>query len=686
MNVPPLDPVTATVVANAFGSICEEMGHTMLRTSNSAVFVEGRDFSCAIVDEHAELVASANFDPSHLSAMALTVEYLMLHVGGSEFEPGDVYLVNDPYRGGGHLPDIALIRPVFADGALLAFAVNRAHHIDIGGMAVAGFPGTARSIFQEGLRIPPVRWFAAGVENADVIDMITLNMRFPRDQIGDFRAQFASTHTAEIRLLKLARKYGAAVVRACMAETKDHSEALMREIIGEIPDGVYEFDELVEDDGPSDTPYRIHAAVTVAGRDVTIDFAGTSPQAEGPINSSYGNTLSSAFNTMLQLAGPDIAFNDGCFRPVTVKAPRGSLLNPVPPAPCFGGVTEVTIRIIDVVLGALAPVAGQRIGAASYGTCINFSGGGFDPERKEDFGFYFFLEGGWGGCAWRDGWNCTPNPTSNFNDYPVEWVEATLPLRYETLRLNTDSGGPGRFRGGVGTVRRITLLADDVEINGLGERAKVPPFGIDGGYPGGTNAVLIRRAGGNTWQTISENFGAPSPTKFHGLRAGVGDSFQIESGGGGGCGDPLDRPPDAVASDVEDGLVGVEAAAGVYGVVVREQDDGGVRVDGKATKARRAALGEQAPQALEDYRTLIEEYLDRAAGGEPGPAIAAELDRIEALVARGRAALAGHGTGTVANRAGSLSNPLDNQRALVSWDSEALRRWLSRHGAFDNEG
>ncbi len=623
MTAPNLDPVTGTVVANAFGSICEEMGHTMLRTSNSSVFVEGRDFSCAIVDPEAELVASANFDPSHLSAMALTVEYLMLHVGDDGLQPGDVWLVNDPYRGGGHLPDIALIRPVFVDGALLAFAVNRAHHIDIGGMAVAGFPGTARSIFQEGLRIPPVRWYAVGEENPDVIDMITLNMRFPRDQIGDFRAQFASTHTAESRLLKLADKYGADVVRACMDETKDHSEALMRDIIAELPDGTYEFDEVIEDDGPSDTPYRIHVTVNVTGNEIVIDFTGTSPQAEGPINSSYGNTLSSAFNAVLQLVGPEIAFNHGCFRPVHVSAPRGSLLNPVPPAPCFGGATEVTIRIVDAVLGALAPVAGTRVGAASYGTCINFSGGGHDTERGEDFGFYFFLEGGWGACAWRDGWNCTPNPTSNFNDYPVEWVEATLPLRYEELRLNADSGGAGQTRGGVGTVRRVTLLADDVEINGLGERAKVPPYGIDGGYPGAPNQLLIRRAGQDDWQTIPENFGAASPTKFHGLMAQRGDSFQIASGGGGGCGDPLARALADVAADVEEGLVSIEAAAELYGAILEQGPDGRVTIDDAASGARRAELAKEPREPLERYRVLMADTLERAAAGAPTPAVTA---------------------------------------------------------------
>jgi len=341
-------------------------------------------------------------------------------------------------------------------------------------------------------------------------------------------------------------------------------------------------------------------------------------------------------------------------------------------------VTEVTIRIIDAVLGALAPVAGTRIGAASYGTCINFSGGGHDTERGEDFGFYFFLEGGWGACAWRDGWNCTPNPTSNFNDYPVEWVEATLPLRYEELRLNADSGGAGQTRGGVGTVRRVTLLADDVEINGLGERAKVPPYGIGGGYPGAPNQLLIRRAGQDGWQTIPENFGAASPTKFHGLMAQRGDSFQIASGGGGGCGDPLARALADVAADVEEGLVSIEAAAELYGAMLEQGSDGRVAIDDAASGARRAELAKEPRGPLEYYRVLMADTLERAAAGEPTPAVTAELRRIERLIERGRASL-GQGDGLE----GRLSHPLLNERALESWDSEALRRWLARRGALD---
>jgi N-methylhydantoinase B/oxoprolinase/acetone carboxylase alpha subunit len=651
----------------------------MIRTANSALFVEGRDFSCAIVDPDAELVASANFDPSHLSAIAFTVEYSVLYFGRDNIRAGDVYLVNDPYRGGGHLPDISMIRPIFHGAQHIGFAVNRAHHIDIGGMAVAGFPGTAQSIYQEGLRIPPVRWFAEGQENLDVIEMITLNMRFPRDQLGDFKAQLASTFTAEQRLQRLAERYGADTVLACMGKAKNHSEELMRAIIDELPDGTYSFDEFMEDDGVTDTPYLIHVDVSVKGSDVTVDFSGSSPQAKGPINSSYGNTLSSTYNAMLQLAGPEVPFNHGCFRPVEVIAPRGTMLNPFPPAPCFGGVTEVSIRIIDAVLGALAPIAPERVGAGSYGTCVNFSGGGFDEERGADFGFYFFVEGGWGASAWRDGWNCTPNPTSNFNDYPVEWVESTLPLIYREARLNTDSGGAGRFRGGLGTVRTFAVMADDVEINGLGERMKIPPFGLSGGHPGGLSHVFVQHKGENTWHNISEAFGTVSPSKFHGVRGRRDDVFQIVAGGGGGFGPPQDRPIEAVVDDVRNGFVSHETARKVYGVVVIEKN-GDLAAAEEESRRLRDQLSRDTDPAVATFEAVIGESLEKRAKGDAGPRAAWEQRNVERLVARAQFYMNEKGVPDIESPPGfSLKNPFLNRRALEYWDSDSFRRWMSRH-------
>lgn len=674
------DHVTQRVITSAFHSICEEMGHTMIRTANSSVFVQGRDFSCAIVDSKAELVAAANYDPSHLSAMALTVEFVVLYYGLDSIASGDVYLVNDPYRGGGHLPDITLIRPVFSDERLLGFAVNRAHHLDIGGMAVGGFSGTARSIYQEGLRIPPVRWFERGVENRDIIELIALNLRFPKDQRGDFQAQLASTDTAERRLARLATRYGSRAVRAAMEESKDHSEQLTRHVIRSLPDGCYRFSEFIDDDGVTDQPCRIDVAVTVAGDSLLVDYTGTSPQASGPINSSYGNTLSSTFNAVLQLLGPDIPFNHGCFRAVDVIVPRGCLLNPVAHAPCFGGVTEVSIRVVDAILGALAPIASDRVGAGSYGTCINFSGGGFDSERDASFGFYFFIEGGWGACAWRDGWNCTPNPTSNFTDYPVEWIESTLPLRYLEARLNTDSGGPGRRRGGVGTVRSVLLLADSVEINCLGERFLIPPFALEGGDPGGCNGVLMQNGEQDGWATVQATKGSQSPSKFHGLTSGKGTRFQMISGGGGGYGPALDRPMEEVLNDVIEGYVSRRGAREDYGVVLIDNPDATLRIDLDATATLRASMLGQVRVRQANRARIVRTAAQRSAAitlsEQAKREIKATEERIAAILQR----LEQRGYRDDLSSPGkSLRNPFLNDRALKFWGIDSIDRWLNRH-------
>ena len=676
-----LDHVTQRVIGSAFQTICEEMGHTMIRTANSSLFVEGRDFSCAIVDRNAELIAAANYDPSHLSAMALTVEFVVLFFGPDNIFPGDVYLVNDPYRGGGHLPDITLIRPVFEGPRLLGYAVNRAHHLDIGGMAVAGFPGTARSVFQEGLRIPPVRWFQKGEENRDIIEFITLNVRFPRDQWGDFQAQLASTQTAERRLLRLAGRYGAEAIQAAMEDVKDHSEELTRLMIRDLPGGRYSFTEFVDDDGVTDQPRRIVVTVTIDGDRMKVDFTGSSPQAEGPVNSSYGNTLSSTFNAILQLLGPDVQFNNGCFRPIEVIVPRGCLLNPAPPAPCFGGVTEVSIRVVDAVMGALAPVASQRIGAGSYGTCINFSGGGYDAERKASYGFYFFIEGGWGACSWRDGWNCTPNPTSNFNDYPVEWIESTLPLRYKEVRLHTDSGGPGLWRGGVGTIRTVQLLADSVEINSLGERFLIAPFGLEGGDPGACNALFIKNGRDGSWQTIRQALHTASPSKFSGLRSGRDSWFRMVSGGGGGYGEAIARPPSRVVDDVVQGFVSREGAEADYGVVISMNSDYLMGYDAESTAELRALMRNQPRRRHLERTSAIESATATTNGQELSEEARQTIEATEERIAMVAERLRSELGVDRANQLGSeLKTPFTNARAVKFWDLDSFDRWLQRHG------
>jgi N-methylhydantoinase B/oxoprolinase/acetone carboxylase alpha subunit len=636
-----LDPVLTRVLGRAMESICTEMGTAMLRTATSAVFVEARDFSCALLDPRAELVAAANYDPSHLSAMALTAEYAMMELGWETLAEGDVIVVNDPFRGGGHLTDIAVIRPVFADGRLLGLAINRGHHIDVGGMAVAGFPGTARSIFQEGIRIPPVKWFEGGVERRQVMDLILLNVRFPRAQLGDFRAQLASCITAEQRIRALVARYGADTVAESMQAVKDHSERLMRAAIAGVPDGSYRFENLADDDGVGTRPYRVAVEVRVDGDSAVVDFAGTSAQADGPINSSYGNTIGSCFNAFLHTLGGAIPFNHGCFRPVGFHIPRGSFLNPIPPAPVFGGVTEMSITIIDAVCGALAAAVPDHVSAGSYGTCINVAGGGFDPQRRQPFGFYFFQEGGWGATAWRDGWTSVPNPTSNFNDYPAEALESDLPLRVLEVALNEDSGGPGRFRGGLGTRRTYEVLGEGCDVNALGERFATVPFGLAGGGAGMPNRLLVKRVGDAEWHP----FESASPSKFASLPLGPGDRFTMATGGGGGYGDPRERDPALLAEDLREGLVSIQAAETAY----------------RSAAAPPPPLPEPVgPPRIEGQQ-------------------AEDMRRVEVLAARVRGRIDPAVCGPCAKRGDPVRCPFHHPFATEFWDADGLERWAARN-------
>ncbi len=665
-----LDPILARVLARAFGSICTEMGSAMIRTAVSAVFVEGRDFSCALLDDRAELVAAANYDPSHLSAMALTAEYALMELGWETLAEGDVIVVNDPYRGGGHLTDIAVIRPIVVDGEVLALAMNRGHHIDVGGMAVAGFPGTARSIFQEGLRIPPVKWFEAGVERRQVMDLILLNVRFPSDQLGDFQAQVASCVSAERRLLALVERYGVARVRAAMQETKDHSERLLRAAIAAVPDGAYRFEGEVDDDGVGNGPYRVVATVEIRGDEAVVDFDGTSGQAEGPVNSSYGNTVGSCFNAFLHTFGAEIDFNGGCFRPVGFRVPRGSLLNPIPPAPVFGGVTEVSIRIIDTVCGALAQAVPDAVAAGSYATCLNVAGGGWDEARGGAYGFYLFQEGGWGGTAERDGWSSVPNPTSNFNDYPIEVLESDLPLRCHEVALHEGSGGPGRHRGGLGTRRVFELLADGCEVNALGEGFVARPHGLVGGDPGAPNAVLVQRAGAGPWLRLDELSGGSSPSKAASLPLARGDRFAMVTGGGGGHGDPYERDPAAVRDDVREGLVGGVEARERYGVAL--VGTGSALAVDAAETARLRALPRTAAPAGAARAPVPARALDGRAAGDVA-AVEVLRHRIGASISDATCR-----SGCV-KRGDPIRCPFHHPFALAFWDADGLARWTARN-------
>lgn len=675
-----LDPVTQQILENAFVAICDEMGNVTIQTGNSTILVDGRDFSCAVLDADCRLVAAANFDPSHLSAMAFTTEYAYMEFGRDRLLPGDVMIVNDPYRAGGHLPDMCVIRPVFDGDRLIATTIVRAHHIDVGGMAISGFAGNAVSVYQEGVRIPPVHWFRAGVEQTDVMDLILLNVRFPQDQLGDFRAQLAATMRGEDRLVDLCTKYGTEAVLLAMRATQDHSEALMRAVLADIPDGEYRFDDIIDDDGASSQPYLLKVRVVVDGSDVLVDYTGTSAQATGPINSSYTNTLSATMNALLQIIGPDIHFNHGCFRPISIVAPRGSLVNPLNPAPVIGGVTETSIRIIDAVSGALAQTIPDRVAGAGYGTCQNVTGGGYDRALGKNVGFYLFLEGGWGATSWRDGWNSTPNPSSNFQDYPVELVEQTLPLECVSAGLYEGSGGPGRFRGGLGTERVFRVTSEGITLSAMADRHRHAPWGVFGGLPGTPSSIEVRLPGDSEFATIAQRFGAASPSKFANVAIPVGSLLRLRQGGGGGYGSPLERDPQRVLEDLVDELIDEPTARAVYGVVTTAGGSGPV-LDEAATAAARRELATAEKPRLHFGVAATDGEFAAAVAESVGPELdvptRATVERIGEFLARvDRAVASGSDAAVLSDPAAS---PIAHPTARSFWDERALKRWVGRH-------
>ncbi|GAA2591579.1 hydantoinase B/oxoprolinase family protein [Dactylosporangium fulvum] len=553
------DPVTTAVIRGFLESTCRDMGQALTHNARSPIFIEGQDFSCAILDPTRELVAAANYDPSHLASMPFTVDAAVLEQRAENIGHGDVIVVNDPYRGGTHLPDVTMFTPVIVDGVRVAYSVTRAHHLDIGGMAPGSVPGGARDVFAEGLRIPPSRWMISGQENHEVLDYILSNVRLPDIELSDMRAQVASLMTGRARVGELCAKFGVEAVLEAMDEIKAQSESQVRAFLTSVPDGEYSFTDYMDRDGNNTCRYAIRANVKIAGDSMHVDFTGTSEQADGAINLPYAATASAVFNSVLQLAGGDIPFNHGCFRAVSLHAPRKSLVNAQPPAPTFGCSTDTPMRVIDTIVGALATVIPDRAIAGSYGTCNIVAGSGTN-EHNEDFLYWFFYEGGMGASGRRDGWNVTPNQSANFRDYPIEIIESEYPLVCDTVALIPDSGGAGKFRGGLGSVHQFTFTAETV-LSGFADRHEIQPYGLAGGHAGMGSRYRLRRAGTDKWLEFDEF--AQSSSKWSGVIAYPGDSLEVINGGGGGFGDPAERDPDLLARDLREGLI-TEAGVQAY--------------------------------------------------------------------------------------------------------------------------
>lgn len=532
-----IDPIEFEILKNLFVSIAEEMGVTLCRTAFSPNIKERLDYSCAIYDAAGETIAQGDHMPVHLGAMPLSVRAAIDHV---RMDPGDVVILNDPFRGGTHLPDITLVSPVFigatarastkgTHGARPAFYVaNRAHHSDVGGMSPGSMP-LASEVFQEGLIIPPIKLVRRGEIDADVLALITANVRTPDEREGDLTAQIAANRVAELRLREIVAKYGRKRVDGYAAAAQDYTERVLRHTIAQIPDGEYRYEDALDDDGFSDRPVKMRAVVRIAGDRAEVDFTGTDPQTSGSVNANFAITLSATLYAFRCLVTEDVLYNAGISRPLHVIAPPGSVVNAQHPAAVAGGNVEASQRITDVVLGALSQALPDRIPAASQGTMNNVTLGGKDPRpghggQSQGFAYYETIGGGMGGRNGLAGISGVHTHMSNTRNTPVEAIEHYLPVRIRRYGLRRDSGGAGKFAGGDGIVREYEMLCD-TSVTVLSDRRRGHPYGMSGGAPGASGRNTLVRDG------VEHVLPGKMRIDLH-----AGDRLRIESPGGGGYG------------------------------------------------------------------------------------------------------------------------------------------------------
>jgi N-methylhydantoinase B len=519
--MPPVDPVQLEILKSLFHSIAEEMGATLKRTAFSPNIKERRDYSCALFDAGGHVIAQGDHMPVHLGSMPLSVKAA---IKSREIGPGDMIMLNDPYAGGTHLPDITLVSGVFEKSKLRFYVACRAHHSDVGGMSPGSMP-IAEEIYQEGLRIPPVKIVSKGEINRDIWDLVLYNVRTPVEREGDLAAMFASNHTGERRLLEVLAKYGWPALNRFVDEIQDYAERMTRLAIRAIPDGVYEAEDFLDDDGVRDRPIRIAVRIEIAGDRAVVDFSKSDAQVQGSVNSVFAITASAVFYVFRTLVEAPIPSNAGGMRPISIIAPEGTIVNALPPAAVCGGNVETSQRIVDVLYKCLAPALPDRIPAASQGTMNNLTFGGIDPRTGQTVAYYETVCGGMGARPGLDGISAVHTHMTNSLNTPVEAFEHNYPARILRYSVRQESGGKGRSRGGDGVIREIGFLAR-THVTVLSDRRRMAPYGLNGGQEGKPGRNKIFRADG----TVEE-----MPGKFTAWLE-AGDVLSIETPGGGGWG------------------------------------------------------------------------------------------------------------------------------------------------------
>ena len=547
-----LDPITLTVIWNSLISIADEMSGALRRTAFSEAVREGEDFSTGIFDPQARLIAQGNNTPGHLGAMPYVVRNVLDYVPLEQIEPGDAIVTNNSYLGGGHYPDFYMVTPVFDDARLLGFVVNTAHHVDVGGAS----PGSqavqgVTEAYQEGIRVLPVKLIRNGEFDEDLLRVILGNVRIPEKVRGDLRAQRNANHVGAERLRALYRERGRDTVLGAIEELLARSERRTRELISTIPDGLYSFDDVLDDVGPGTDPVRFCVDVTIKGEEAVVDFSRSSDQVAAGINSYINYTRAYATFSIRTFAKVDVPHNDGVERPIKTVARRRSFFNPEYPAPS-GGRANIQVRIFDAVNGALAKALPERVmGAFSHWANPIF--GGVHDDTGRPWVMYDLIFGGYGGRSDKDGSEALC-PVANAANLPIEGHEANNPILFHRFELIPDSGGAGKHRGGCGIRKDVEILCAGAIVSLLSDRHRFAPYGLFGGQPGQRGQTVLIRDG----QSIELGSKERRQLQRH-------DIVSVRLAGAGGYGPPQERAPELLRRDVERGLVSAQAARDLYG-------------------------------------------------------------------------------------------------------------------------
>ncbi len=547
-----LDAIELEILQNALTAAAAEMDVTMWRTSRSTIVREMLDYSTAIFDADGFNVAQSARIPQHLNSMGFCLRTIVERfIPLEQWEDGDIVITNDPYCGGQHLPDIAAFRPVFHQGRRVAIVGTLCHHLDVGGMSPGSYSANATEVYQEGLRIPPLKLFKRGERLEEVWAMIGQNVRQPATVLGDLQSQIASLEVGAASVAKLALKYGSEVLQSACRQLLDSSEASMREVIARMPDGMYEFEDFLDDDGiDTESPVRIHARITVEGDQLTVDLSGSSPEVPGPINATLGSSSSAIHFAVMACADRLLMPNAGCYRPVKIVAPEGLIINARHPAPVAHRIAPGHV-LLNVLFGALAQAVPDRIPAAYYGVSYvcSFQTVSTDNSRRV---LVEIEVGGCGGHPAGDGASAYSFGMHNNASIPIEMIESDMPLSFTRYGLLPDTGGAGKHRGGLGLVREWRIDAERATFTAQMDRFRFRPYGLQGGKPGAGGRLTLLRDGKET----------ALHSKVGNMPLRKGDIIRLETSGGGGHGDPKERVRDAVRRDLEQGYVTAGAAQG----------------------------------------------------------------------------------------------------------------------------